>query len=154
MGNTKKTIPLLQLNFIDNYKYFLLKKNIDIILSYGVNGGNERSYIFTEVESRYAFNLPNDFGFYTVYSNHLNYKDVIKKEYFYILFGIRQNLIFNDITLRGLEMYHNQTVFYSGFVYKIQNFNVGIVLNKETKRFKQQKEDSYGYANILLGWSY
>jgi len=152
----KKTALLLKISLRKKRRIFINKiNNTDIILTYGTTLESLRSSLFTGVQLRYAFKiLPNDFGFYSIYSGNLNYKDTVLNKYYYFSLGLTQYYIFTDETLRGLDMYHNQTILSGGFVYKYYNFNIGLLLNKETKRFKTQNNDTYGYGNILIGWSF
>lgn len=152
----KETTPLFMFSLRDKYKYNLSKqKNFDVILNYGASLGNLRTSVFVGSQLRWSLDtLPKDYGFYSSFSSHINYKDITKKSYLYFVAGLEQRYVFLDMTLRNLEINHNQTIFSSGFVYKYNGFNIGLLLNKETKRFASQNEDSYGYGNILLGWSF
>jgi len=144
---------LFHMAYTQKYRYVFIDGKSDVILNYGINIGNLRSDTFFGGEFRYGIDIPNDFGIYSSYSNHLNFTDK-SSSHLYLLGGVTQAYIYNDMTLRHLAMYHYQTTFYTGISYKKEKYNLSLILNKETKRFHTQKNDGYGYGDFIFGWSY
>jgi len=135
------------------YKFKLYKNNIDYIHNAGFSLSNLRSFVNTGGQLRVGI-LPKNFGLYTNYSNNVNYQDSTNKTSFYLFSGYNLKYTINDITLRGLDVIHPQYEYNYGIGTKYKDLSLNLIMNVESKQFKEQTSNKFGFANVLISYDF
>ena len=153
-----KREPLSRISTTYKYKSVLSQNFSDVIYHVGANFGNLRSSIYSGAQLRIGKELHDDFGLYSAYSNHLNYKnlDSKKQKNIYFVAGLNAQYILNDITLEGagVDMLHQQATLNFGFSSQYKSLNLSLLASVETKRFQTQDRELFAYTDITIGWKY
>lgn len=157
-SHQKDTTLLSRISTTYKYKAVLKEHFLDTIFHCGVNIGNLRSSLYTGVQLRVGENLDDGFGLYSAYSNNLNYKSLNsqKQKNIYFVVGANAQYIYNDMTLEGdgVSMLHTQASLNTGFSSQYKSLNFSMLATLETKRFRSQDREYFGYADITIGWKY
>jgi hypothetical protein len=134
-------------------------KYSDIIFNENLTLGNIKSFASVGTQLRVGLNLPRSFGLWSAETNKLNYNNLSKYDTnnefsLYAVVGGHYNYIMNDYTLRDLDINHNLFQFNYGFEARYKKLSVSLLHTRETDRFKTQIDDSYGYTNIMISYSF
>jgi hypothetical protein len=143
-----------RISLSNKYRKSIIKNNLDIIYSYGGNLSNFISNIYINTQLRLGFNLPKTFGLYSNLENTLNYNGIIHKNNFYLTAGTKLEYIFNDITLKGLDIVNFKKTYFTGVSTTLYDVTASVLLNIETKRFEKQNSNSFKYASFTLSYKF
>ena len=151
--DTQETFTLEARITLANKHKFRINNYFDYIHDSGLTLSTLRSVVNTGGMFRAGL-LSNDFGVYNSKTDNLNVVSNSSNIHAYVFGGYNLKYTFNDYTLRGLDMIHGQYDYKWGVGVKYNNWSLNLSEVIESKQFKTQSTDSFGYSNIMLTYLY